>query len=126
MVDISMSESSWSWNNSSSSHRIVGRLDRILMNQEWVNLYPNVFAEYLLALSSNHSSLLLSLQKTPPLGLRPFRFLNRWCSEEGFLDTVCQGWIITVAGNPLLKFVIEVKKLLKMECEKLSNQQTEI
>lgn len=114
-----MSRSSWSWSNSSfTSRKIVGRLDRILVNQEWVNLYPNDFAEYLPALSNDHCPQLLNLQKTAPLGPWPFRLLNSLSSKEGFLDTVHQGWNIPVVGNPFFRFVMklkQVKKILKVK-----------
>lgn len=63
----------WSWSNSSyTSQRIVGRLDRSLVNQEWINRFPNAYAEYLPTLSSDHSPQRILFQQIHSLGVRPF------------------------------------------------------
>ncbi|XP_057779860.1 uncharacterized protein LOC130998459 [Salvia miltiorrhiza] len=68
-------------------------------------------------LGSDHSPILLRCQDTatPPKGRR-FRFLNMWCSHEGFLDQVRASW-----SQPMdcLCPMVRVMKKLKRLCPTL-------
>lgn len=66
-------------------------LNRELVNQNWINFYPTTYARYLPASISDHLPILVHLQKLPSQGPKPFRYLHRWSSKEGFLDIVKEG-----------------------------------
>lgn len=60
LLDLRVEGAIWSLSNSSNS-QIVGRLDRSLVNQEWINHFPTTFSKYLPASSSDHSPILVRL-----------------------------------------------------------------
>lgn len=97
LFDLRVEGGSWSLSNSfCSDNRIVGRLDRTLVNQDWINSFPISYCQYLPTLTSDHSLMVIHMQNLPVSGPKPFRFLNRWCNSEGFLDTVKEGWSLPV------------------------------
>ena len=86
---------------------VMARLDRVLFNNEWEEVYP---ISDLMALSSNisdHRPLLLSCAAACPRAHR-FRFENFWCKLPGFLDTVKRAWDVEVASTDPMK-ILSVK-----------------
>jgi hypothetical protein len=70
---------------------ILARLDRVLYNPLWEDLYP---ISDLTALSTNisdHCPLLLTCSSVQPRSFR-FRFENFWPKLPGFLETVHSAW----------------------------------
>ncbi|XP_057812491.1 uncharacterized protein LOC131026578 [Salvia miltiorrhiza] len=70
-------------------------LDRALFSQDFADIWFSSSSMVLPRLGSDHSPILLRCQDTanPPAGRR-FRFLNMWCSHEGFLDQVRASWTL--------------------------------
>lgn len=121
LLDLRVEGGCWSWSNSSfTDSRIVGRLDRTIVNQEWINNFTISYDQYLSALTSDHSPMVVFVQKLISTRSKPFHFLNRWGSEEGFLNTVMEGWNLPIIADPIYCFVQklkQVKKLLKAKAK---------
>ncbi|XP_057779904.1 uncharacterized protein LOC130998505 [Salvia miltiorrhiza] len=68
-------------------------LDKALFSQDFSDVWYSASALVLPRLGSDHSPILLRCQDTAstPAG-HPFRFLNMWCSHEGFLDQIRASW----------------------------------
>jgi len=82
--------SKWSWHNSEGNTGIIGRLDRILVNQAWIDVLPDSFYEYQSLATSDHAPLLLHLLKSFASSPRPFRFFNYWMQSSGFKEMIKQ------------------------------------
>ncbi|XP_048496424.1 uncharacterized protein LOC125495680 [Beta vulgaris subsp. vulgaris] len=99
MVDNCLSEAPtsgnfYSWSNKGhGANRISSRIDKAIVNVEWVSKYSDVVVKYLNAGVSDHSPLLFSLAEAHHEGGgRPFRFLNHLADQTGFLDMVKKAW----------------------------------
>ncbi|XP_073362379.1 uncharacterized protein [Aegilops tauschii subsp. strangulata] len=102
----------FSWCNQ-QEHAILARLDCVLFNNAWEDLYP---ISDLLSLSSNisdHTPLLLTCSFTRPRAYR-FRFENYWCKMPGFMDVVKDAWTQEVWGSdPMKIFNIKLHRTAK-------------
>lgn len=67
----------------------------------------------LLSTPSDHSPILLNLDRFQPRGKKPFHFINAWTMKDGFLEVVKEAWGTRVFGNPIF-VVVEKLKAVKV------------
>ncbi|XP_057790792.1 uncharacterized protein LOC131007895 [Salvia miltiorrhiza] len=67
------------------------KLDRFLVNQEWIKTWPSSFGRGLQRSMSDHCPLLLSTIYRD-WGPKPFRFINAWISHPDFKNLVQEVW----------------------------------
>jgi hypothetical protein len=87
---------SFIWFKSLSTTRAVEeKLDRVLVTNSWMQIFPNAKLENLVASSSDHFPILLD--KTPVARThrvkRSFKFENAWRIEDGVNDVVRDSWL---------------------------------
>jgi hypothetical protein len=92
---------------------VMARLDRLLYNNAWEEVYP---ISDLLPLGSNisdHCPLLLTCSAARPRS-HIFRFENFWCKLPGFFETVKLAWEGVVPGNdPIKVFSVKLQRTAK-------------
>ncbi|XP_020266660.1 uncharacterized protein LOC109842165 [Asparagus officinalis] len=78
----------WS-NKQDASTRVWSRLDRILVNDDWIFQYTSSQVEYLMPHCSDHSpGLLTTGDEVNCEGKRPFKFFAMWTKHPDFLPAV--------------------------------------
>lgn len=83
----------YSWtNNSIGDERVLSRIDKAFVNEEWICRYPDVQVQYLPSGISDHSPLMLYFGSSGREGGRPFKFHNILAEHEFFLDVVKEAW----------------------------------
>ncbi|XP_016469275.1 uncharacterized protein LOC107791689 [Nicotiana tabacum] len=91
LVDLGFKGSRFTWsNNRSNSATILERLDMVVANYGWINLFPNTLVRHLPRSHSDHCPLLL----TPPTAItnKPFHFESIWTSHPGFHHPFSHVW----------------------------------
>ncbi|KAK1269630.1 hypothetical protein QJS04_geneDACA018517 [Acorus gramineus] len=96
-----------SWNNRQDS-RIMYRLDRILVNNQFINAYPHSIVNYPTPGISDHSPLQVTYDPVVPTGPKPFKYFEMWESHPTFKDIVETTWSTKVIGSPLLCLVKKI------------------
>ena len=89
----------------------MGRLDRILFNDSWIDKLPESAYTYLCTSFGDHAPMLLYLKTTPNSGPKPFRFYNYWMECEGFSSLLQSSWSNQYSGYPLYKLICKLKAL---------------
>ncbi|XP_019233788.1 PREDICTED: uncharacterized protein LOC109214330 [Nicotiana attenuata] len=85
LIDPGFSGSQFTWCNGwSPNRRVWKRLDRVLVNQEWMNIYDSTNVNHLVRTCSDHSPLLTIAKNTSQPTIKYFRFLDFWTNENGF------------------------------------------
>ncbi|KAL0292780.1 UNVERIFIED_CONTAM: hypothetical protein Sradi_6973800 [Sesamum radiatum] len=101
----------FTWHNCSTGSRSLWRrLDRVLVNDNWLLRWPH--SSYLSALpqTSDHSPLiLLGAQRRAAGGL--FRFDNFLASQPGFLQSVRHVWCHSIYGTKMYEVTRKLKAL---------------
>jgi len=97
-------------NNSDDSLRIVGRLDRTLVNQVWLDVLPDSFYEYKSLASSDHAPMVLHLLKSCHSGPKLLIF-NYWMHYPSFKTMLKRS--SEVYGTPQYEAVRKLKDIKK-------------
>ncbi|KAK1316559.1 hypothetical protein QJS10_CPA05g01577 [Acorus calamus] len=93
-----------SWNNRQVT-RIMCRLDRILVNSRFINVFPHSMMNYLAPGISDHSPMKVTFIPVFPTGPKPFKYFEMWESHPSFKIIVEYAWNTEVSGSPLYKLV---------------------
>ncbi|XP_020242621.1 uncharacterized protein LOC109820840 [Asparagus officinalis] len=102
----------YTWSNKQdSASRVWSRLDRILINDEWIFKHTASQAEYLMPLCSDHSPGLITIDDTKFVGKKPFKFFNMWAKHPNFLDMVKSVWNKDIRGYNMYRFHTKLKNL---------------
>ena len=88
-----------SWSGRRAGHNVKCRLDRALANNEWHNLFPCSFVEYLGMISSDHRPIVASIEDKVIKFWRQFRFDKRWIGKDGLMESIKRGWCSQRGGG---------------------------
>ncbi|KAH0656867.1 hypothetical protein KY290_032529 [Solanum tuberosum] len=86
-VRTSGSKYTW-WNGRIEEDCIFKRLDRILVNQEFMDLFPTSEVHHLIRQGSDHAPLHMTSSSREEMFIKPFRFLNFWSKHKHFKQVV--------------------------------------
>lgn len=109
MIDINLDGYPYTWFKSLGTDRAVEeRLDRVLANEAWFNLFPNVSLDNLVAPTSDHYPILLTRVPTVRSNKtrKNFRFENAWRIEPSLGDVVKSSWQQHNEGNVIFKLEV--------------------
>ncbi|XP_020266380.1 uncharacterized protein LOC109841859 [Asparagus officinalis] len=91
--------------------RIWCKLDRVLVNEDWIQKYNSSQVEFLTPNCSDHSPGLITIEDEEIEVKRPFKFFKMWISHPDFLSTVRSVWDQVVTGYKMYIFHTKLKKL---------------
>ncbi|KAJ0855829.1 putative RNA-directed DNA polymerase transcription factor bZIP family [Helianthus annuus] len=114
LFDIAMSGLFFTWNQKlGKSDGILEKLDRVMGNQNFVDMYPAAFAKFLPYFTSDHSPALLIMASKGKSTPKPFKFWNFLAAKEEFLPIVKEGWDKRIEGCKMFRVVTKLKGLKK-------------
>jgi len=99
------------WNGRVEGNCIFKRLDRVLCNQEFEQIFPSSKVQHLIRQGSDHAPLHLTCKSEEESIIRPFKFLNFWTKHPKFKTIVEENWKVDFKGSPFLEFQAKVKKV---------------
>ncbi|XP_039044935.1 uncharacterized protein LOC120184579 [Hibiscus syriacus] len=91
---------------------LTRKLDRVLVNSNWIETFPELYVEFQAPGDSDHCPTLVWLHKEAPIArYKPFKFFNFWAMHPEFLSIVEKSWSTPIVGNPTQ---LEVERELKI------------
>ncbi|XP_070057028.1 uncharacterized protein [Nicotiana tomentosiformis] len=99
------------WNGRPNAECIFKRLDKVLVNLPFHNLFRTIDAGHLIRTGSDHAPLFISCGEQATNFIKPFKFLNFWTKHEIFKKVVRQNWIADFIGDPYLMFKQKLNKV---------------
>lgn len=109
LSDLKVSGANWTWINKQEARPIACKLDRVLINDEWLDLYPNSSARAYPPLLRDHTPILLNLTNGFPPRNRSFKYFNHWPGIQGYKETVEKAWKTSFIGNPSFQLTMKIK-----------------
>ncbi|XP_020257721.1 uncharacterized protein LOC109834188 [Asparagus officinalis] len=89
----------YTWNNKQMTDtRVWSRLDRVLVNDQWINVFNSSHAEFLLPYFSDHSRALISIYEDCLQGKKSFKIFKMWTKHADSLPTVSEIWKYDIQG----------------------------
>lgn len=89
LTNLPLHRRTYTWYRPNSSCK--SRLDRIMVNNEWISMWPNSVQKGLPRSISDHCPLILET-KLVDWGPKPFRFVNVWLANPDFKELVSKTW----------------------------------
>ncbi|XP_074288835.1 uncharacterized protein LOC141613986 [Silene latifolia] len=100
----------YTWNNKHCpADRVYSRLDRFLVNQEWLNDYPLMYAHFLPEGIFDHTPCVVQANATDEKRARPFKYFNMWSLAPNFKETVQAGWTCMQTGTKMYELAKKLK-----------------
>ncbi|KAL0294627.1 UNVERIFIED_CONTAM: Retrovirus-related Pol polyprotein from type-2 retrotransposable element R2DM [Sesamum angustifolium] len=111
LISLPMQGERFSWHNCSTDGRSLWkRLDRMFVNDAWLERWPNLFYTCLTPRTSDHSPLVLK-GDSQDVQVSMFRFDNYLALSPGFLASVHNIWQHPVIGTPMYSVTRKLKAL---------------
>ncbi|XP_042972834.1 uncharacterized protein LOC122304641 [Carya illinoinensis] len=104
---------SYSWcNGHAGNSRSWARLDRSLVDQQFLGAFLDSVMRYLPRTSSDHAPMVISFVKSfEGNGPAPFRFQQMWVDHVDFVRCVREAWDQNDVGGALMKMVAKLKRV---------------
>ncbi|XP_074313921.1 uncharacterized protein LOC141649122 [Silene latifolia] len=89
LMEMSARDAFFTWNNKHESNtRVFSRLDRCVINDEWLLLYPDSTANFLPEGNFDHNPCVIDTTMEGNRGKSQFRYFNMWSFAPEFHMTV--------------------------------------
>ncbi|KAI5349670.1 hypothetical protein L3X38_002559 [Prunus dulcis] len=104
VISMNASGVPFTWCNGHCDNSIIyKRLDRALVNPDWMSLYPHYELQNLPTLRSDYGPILLTCNHIPRRIPKAFRFEAMWLAQKDFDKVVTQTWNSAYSGNAAQK-----------------------
>ncbi|VFQ64277.1 unnamed protein product [Cuscuta campestris] len=111
LVDSPFIGEDYTWfNNRVGGVEVRSRLDRLLFNQPWMDMF-SCLVHHLDRVGSDHAPLLVECKSHERPPARPFTFLNVWTEHEDFQRVVADSSREDITGSPMFVFGAKLKRL---------------
>ncbi|XP_074278063.1 uncharacterized protein LOC141601668 [Silene latifolia] len=110
----------FTWNNKqSSATRVFSRIDRVMVNDCWLNEWSDYYAQFNPEGEFDHCPCLISDGVQKEMKKRAFKFFNMWCRAPEYNQTVKENWDSPIYGTAMFK-VCKKLKMMKPALKKLN------
>ncbi|KAF7831422.1 Ribonuclease H domain [Senna tora] len=113
LIDLIPSGNWFTWcNGRNGAEAVWERLDRVLVNPEWLNTYTDSNVKALPIIASDHAPLIYSSYFDMPQRYRPRRFEAVWMMHSEYNSMVDKAWNTYVNGSNAFKLCSKLKNVI--------------
>ncbi|KAM6589767.1 hypothetical protein CsatA_012372 [Cannabis sativa] len=117
------SGSYFTWSNKHDmGSRVYSKLDRVFINEDWLDQFPNTEACFKWDCISDHSYCIVKSNRIGNVEVKSFRYCNHWTLHSNFRETVLSCWnrgngakTVGDVGRKLLRLKHVLKKFNREE-----------
>ena len=91
--------------------RISRKLDRVSVNDAWLDVYPTARACFDTPDVFDHSPGRVCLYEVPRRRNASFKFKNSWVKEEGFKEVVREAWYASFTGTRQFSVTMKLRRV---------------
>ena len=115
VVDIKCTCCFFTWNNKQQGEdRVFSKLDRMLGNQSWQDMFPSAEVNFQGEGDFDHSPAILTIHSIERGSKKPFRYFAMWEGDTQFLEKVRQAWSIYVQSSKMYRILGKLKEVKKV------------
>ncbi|KAL7196041.1 hypothetical protein ACSBR1_036130 [Camellia fascicularis] len=112
LVDLSYGGCQFTWaNKRTRGDYIATKIDRVLVNESWIDQFPASIAMFLPSSISDHSLIVVTVSRKAPSFKKPFKYFDFWAKHEEFLPRVSQDWNQYILGVPMFRVCQKLRSL---------------
>ncbi|XP_072054478.1 uncharacterized protein [Arachis hypogaea] len=131
LMDLGMVGRNFTWSNKRrGEEQILERLDRILVSNSWLHMFPTNTVTRMQENGSDHALLLLDTSLQVERSKRRFKFQQRWCGVEAVRGVITEAWNSYVEGSAMFVLAQKLKlcrhRLVQWQKTSKSNSKAEI
>ena len=120
LEDLTYKGPKFTWSNKSKTSPLAKKLDRVLVNEEWLSFLPSSYVVFGELDFSDHAVCGVSLSLLSTRGKRSFRFQNFLLKNDAFLEFLAGHWFsMDVSGSAMFR-ISKKLKILKREIKTFS------
>ncbi|XP_074270197.1 uncharacterized protein LOC141593143 [Silene latifolia] len=122
LQDIPAIGSFFTWNNKEGvESRVYSRIDRMLVNGDWISCYPEAFANFLPEGLYDHCPCIVQFDALTRRNRAPFKYYNIWSLSSEFEGIVREAWTEHIHEAKMFQVVSKLK-MLKMRLRILNKR----
>ncbi|KAF6146581.1 hypothetical protein GIB67_008867 [Kingdonia uniflora] len=104
LQDLKYSGCRYTWTNRRiGEDSMMTKIDRILVNERWGDVFRASEAEFLPPNISDHCPAIVRVYEDGQSQKKSFKYYNFWSGEEGYKEVVIEAWNLAVTSNPMQK-----------------------
>ncbi|XP_074304759.1 uncharacterized protein LOC141639570 [Silene latifolia] len=112
LMDIKGQGSFFTWNNKQvPASRGFSRIDRFMVNDDWMVLYPDAYSHFLPEGLFDHNPCVCYRRISGEKRKSHFRYYNMWSLEPSFKTIVQASWSTSIAGTLMYRLVTKLRNL---------------
>ncbi|XP_074304514.1 uncharacterized protein LOC141639250 [Silene latifolia] len=105
----------YTWTNKHETEgKVYSRIDRVFTNEDWLNVFPGSYANFLPEGLFDHCPCLISFEEILNPRKIPFKYFNMWDRATDFMEIVQNSWGPEVRGTAIFTVVTKLKRLKKV------------
>ncbi|KAG6506034.1 hypothetical protein ZIOFF_031349 [Zingiber officinale] len=114
LSELSNHGSFFTWTNNQDAKSCIWRkLDRCLINSDWLDVFPGYDYEVISLGLFDHSPLIVHIKNLIPQRASPFKFFNMWTTHPHFKQIVSTVWRSPISGSHMFVLWSKLKLLAK-------------
>lgn len=112
LMDLNFRGCTYTWWNKRRAAPVAKKLDRILVNDEWQDLFPFSTGFFGAPVFSDHSPGSIFLNPAKPRHKKPFKFFNYLLKNPKCLPLICESWFsFNVVGSEMFRVSAKLREL---------------
>ncbi|XP_074301363.1 uncharacterized protein LOC141632747 [Silene latifolia] len=114
VIDIVAHGSFFTWNNKQDpSTRVFSRIDRCLINIEWLQMFPDSSAYFMNEGTFDHCPCICYRRNEATTRKTSFNYFNMWSLDSKFKEVVATEWNKNISGVKMYQVVTKLRNLKK-------------
>ncbi|XP_028095882.1 uncharacterized protein LOC114295781 [Camellia sinensis] len=111
-ADLSYGGCQFTWANKRCEGAFIAtKIDRVLVNEAWLDKFPESTATFLPAGISDHSSVVVNISVNSSSFTKPFKYFDFWSRHPDFLSTISSTWVQYIRGVPMFRIFQKLRQL---------------
>ncbi|XP_074288087.1 uncharacterized protein LOC141613248 [Silene latifolia] len=113
----------FTWNNKQDDGtRVYSKIDRVLINDAWLQRFPDSVAHFLPEGLFDHCPCVIQFNRISARKKAPFKYFTMWALADNFDEVVQHGWQEDIDGSPMFRVTKKLKSL-KHRLQELNREQ---